>query len=390
MEISFKKGSSIIRKNIHSPIHSFFSSDVDLGEEHLIFPEIKRGKGPYLYDYDGNRFVDFYLSNGSLLVGHSHPKMTKIIKSWLNRGYAKGYRNASHEMLSIKISSMLNDEVKNINKSSRWFFFNSTYEASNTLVYYLQIALNKKRGIYISNNKKYKPLHTFNENIFRGIELKDIDGLDLSLVDFAIIKLGRCMDIDQIKDTVKILYDNNVLIITDETDIESHIYTIHNTDVLQYIKIRIFGDFISSGLTFAAIYLEESIFEDLYNVSNTDLFCNISSLISFPPLYKMKTAINFLGLLKRFGSLHGLLKINNKFFDMLNKNFFIMDYDLIYIKESNFLNKKFLNLRSMLIERGFYFPISQNTPIFISFSHSFELLEKSAKSINTVFSLFFR
>ena len=48
---------------------------------------IKRGKGVYLYDFDQNRYTDYSLNNGSLILGHAHPKVTREIKNILSKGY---------------------------------------------------------------------------------------------------------------------------------------------------------------------------------------------------------------------------------------------------------------------------------------------------------------
>ncbi len=48
---------------------------------------IKRAKGPYLYDFDQHKFIDFFLNNGTLILGHSHPKVTRFIKNNTNRGF---------------------------------------------------------------------------------------------------------------------------------------------------------------------------------------------------------------------------------------------------------------------------------------------------------------
>jgi glutamate-1-semialdehyde 2,1-aminomutase len=34
---------------------------------------VKYGQGPYLFDVDGNRYVDYINSWGPLVLGHAHP-----------------------------------------------------------------------------------------------------------------------------------------------------------------------------------------------------------------------------------------------------------------------------------------------------------------------------
>lgn len=40
-----------------------------------------KAKGPYLYDVDGNEYVDYLLSYGALILGHGHQEVTKAIQS---------------------------------------------------------------------------------------------------------------------------------------------------------------------------------------------------------------------------------------------------------------------------------------------------------------------
>ena len=38
-------------------------------------PFMVRGQGPWIFDEDGNRYVDLVLSYGPLILGHAHPKI---------------------------------------------------------------------------------------------------------------------------------------------------------------------------------------------------------------------------------------------------------------------------------------------------------------------------
>lgn len=48
---------------------------------------VKKGKKSYLYDFDQNKFIDFDLNRGSLILGHAHPKTTKAVKNGVTKGY---------------------------------------------------------------------------------------------------------------------------------------------------------------------------------------------------------------------------------------------------------------------------------------------------------------
>ena len=62
--------------------------DVRFADPHPIY--IKRSKGSYIWDIDDNKYIDFGMGNGSLLIGHSHPAVIKAIKATINNGYHFG------------------------------------------------------------------------------------------------------------------------------------------------------------------------------------------------------------------------------------------------------------------------------------------------------------
>src|SRR5690349_22257121 len=51
---------------------------------------IERGEGPYLFDVDGNRYVDYVLSYGPLIAGHAHPRIVAALQQAATRGTSFG------------------------------------------------------------------------------------------------------------------------------------------------------------------------------------------------------------------------------------------------------------------------------------------------------------
>lgn len=68
------------------------SSDVRLGGPPLFF---QRGEGAYLYDVDGDRYVDYVLGMGALVLGHSHPAVVQALQEQAARGLVFG---GQHEL----------------------------------------------------------------------------------------------------------------------------------------------------------------------------------------------------------------------------------------------------------------------------------------------------
>jgi glutamate-1-semialdehyde 2,1-aminomutase len=51
---------------------------------------VERGEGAYLLDVDGNRYVDYVLSWGPLILGHAHPRVVTALEAALRRGTSYG------------------------------------------------------------------------------------------------------------------------------------------------------------------------------------------------------------------------------------------------------------------------------------------------------------
>ncbi|MFO0426261.1 MAG: glutamate-1-semialdehyde 2,1-aminomutase [Planctomyces sp.] len=79
----FARASQSIPGGVNSPARAF-------GAVGGTPPFIARGEGPYLFDIDGNRYLDFVGSWGPHLFGHCHPVITKAIRQALETGTSFG------------------------------------------------------------------------------------------------------------------------------------------------------------------------------------------------------------------------------------------------------------------------------------------------------------
>jgi glutamate-1-semialdehyde 2,1-aminomutase len=68
----FERGKERIPGGVNSPVRAFRG----VGGEPVFFA---RGKGPYLYDVDGNEYVDYVGSWGPLILGHAHEEILDAI-----------------------------------------------------------------------------------------------------------------------------------------------------------------------------------------------------------------------------------------------------------------------------------------------------------------------
>ncbi len=73
---------------------------------------IKKEKNQYLYDIDMNKYCDFFLNNGSVVLGHNNKTLTQYIKDAISIGTESVFLNKFYYKL-VKLFSEVT-EVKNI------------------------------------------------------------------------------------------------------------------------------------------------------------------------------------------------------------------------------------------------------------------------------------
>ena len=47
---------------------------------------VKEGRGAYLYDMRGQRYLDYLLGSGPMLLGHAHPAVVGAVERQMARG----------------------------------------------------------------------------------------------------------------------------------------------------------------------------------------------------------------------------------------------------------------------------------------------------------------
>jgi glutamate-1-semialdehyde 2,1-aminomutase len=80
---AFKEAVKLMPGGVNSPVRAFKSVKMD-----PIFME--RGKGAKIYDIDGNEYIDYVLSWGPLILGHSNDRVVESIKKVAENGTSFG------------------------------------------------------------------------------------------------------------------------------------------------------------------------------------------------------------------------------------------------------------------------------------------------------------
>lgn len=80
---AFDRASRVIPGGVNSPARAFGA----VGGKPIFFA---RGEGPYLFDIDGNQYLDYVGSWGPLILGHAHPKVIQAVEITVRRGATFG------------------------------------------------------------------------------------------------------------------------------------------------------------------------------------------------------------------------------------------------------------------------------------------------------------
>ncbi|ABI56160.1 glutamate-1-semialdehyde 2,1-aminomutase [Alkalilimnicola ehrlichii MLHE-1] len=96
----FERARQHIVGGVNSPVRAF----TGVGGEP---PFIARAEGPYLYDEDGNRYVDYVCSWGPMVAGHAHPKVVRAVQAAAADGLSFGAPTEVEIRMAEKLKAML-------------------------------------------------------------------------------------------------------------------------------------------------------------------------------------------------------------------------------------------------------------------------------------------
>lgn len=117
----YKEATEHIVGGVNSPSRGYFA--VGGGAPTVM----ERAAGPYFWDIDGNKYIDYLAAYGPIITGHAHPHITKAIVKAAETGVLYGTAT-THE---VKFAKMLKEAIPSMDKVR---FTNSGTEAVMTTV----------------------------------------------------------------------------------------------------------------------------------------------------------------------------------------------------------------------------------------------------------------
>ena len=91
-----KKPQTLIPGGVNSPARAF-------GAVGGSPPFFKRAEGAYLFDIDGNRYLDYVGSWGPMILGHAHPAVVEAVTEAARRGTSFGAPTEAENELAERI-----------------------------------------------------------------------------------------------------------------------------------------------------------------------------------------------------------------------------------------------------------------------------------------------
>ncbi|WP_299074962.1 glutamate-1-semialdehyde 2,1-aminomutase [uncultured Paraglaciecola sp.] len=112
-ETLFSQAQKTIPGGVNSPVRAFRA----VGGTPVF---IDRAEGPYIYDADDKRYVDYVLSWGPMILGHSHPDIIAAVEAKLKKGLSFGAPTEIEIQLAEKICSIMPnmDMVRMVNSGT--------------------------------------------------------------------------------------------------------------------------------------------------------------------------------------------------------------------------------------------------------------------------------
>ena len=101
----FEKSKNHIAGGVNSPVRAFKS----VGGSPIFF---RKSRGCYLYDEDGNKYLDFVGSWGPMILGHSNKQITEAIKKQSSKGISFGAPTKNE----LEIAKLIKSYVPSIEK----------------------------------------------------------------------------------------------------------------------------------------------------------------------------------------------------------------------------------------------------------------------------------
>ena len=102
-EALFERAVKVIPGGVHSPVRAYGSVGMN--------PRFIQGAdGAYVFDADGNKYIDYIGSWGPMILGHSHPQVLEAVIDACARGLSFG----AATKIEVEMAKLICDSIPSI------------------------------------------------------------------------------------------------------------------------------------------------------------------------------------------------------------------------------------------------------------------------------------
>lgn len=390
---------------VNSPVRSF----KNVGSDPFF---IDKGVGAFVFDVDGNRYIDYVCSWGGNILGHCPSNILLKIKDEINNGFSYG----SNTQIEISFSKLIISIYKSIEMVR---VMNSGTEATMTAI---RLARN-----YTKRNKIlkfYESYHGHSDNLLASDRSSfEFDGISSSI--FSEVLLAKFNDIDSVLNLFEEHKDNIACVIVEPVlanfnlvlPIEDFLLNLRKIcdkygsllifdEVVTGFRVHIsgaqgkynvfpdltcFGKIAGGGFSIGVLGGRKEIMERLAPVGmvyhgGTMAGNPITMRAGYETIKYCLDNLYLYDLLEKNTYLicENIKKIAEKFSIKIEVNYLcgMFGYKFIDDKDDKLFRKFFNNL----LESGIYMPPSKFEVGFLTFSHSECIIEKTLIKIEKTLS----
>ena len=96
----FDEAQELMPGGVNSPVRAFGG----VGGSPIF---MKSAKGAYLFDEDGQKYIDYIGSWGPMILGHGHPEVVEAVKGACDLGFSFGTPTKLESVLAKQVMEML-------------------------------------------------------------------------------------------------------------------------------------------------------------------------------------------------------------------------------------------------------------------------------------------
>ncbi|HIP93453.1 MAG TPA: aminotransferase class III-fold pyridoxal phosphate-dependent enzyme, partial [Desulfurobacteriaceae bacterium] len=104
-KLLFEEAKKYIPGGVNSPVRAFKAVE-DIPRF------IEKGEGPFIFDVDGNKYIDYVMSWGPLILGHAPKKVIKAVVEQAKKGTSYG----APTPLEVEIAKFICENVTGVEK----------------------------------------------------------------------------------------------------------------------------------------------------------------------------------------------------------------------------------------------------------------------------------